>query len=87
MVFKTAQEIFDIKRSWIYNCSEDQIVRTHSDSRQHHKVWCKTNLDKWQWNVKTYVDSYEDEFRFQDEASADLFKQHVKMMWFQSNHW
>jgi ABC-type lipoprotein release transport system permease subunit len=65
----TPQEIFDYKNSWLPGYE----VKVHSDLRDHAKDWCKTNLEKHQYHIKTWTNIYQYSYYFEDLDQAAKF--------------
>lgn len=66
----TPQMISDYKQQWMKN---SHPVRLHSDLDVKGKDWCRKNLDRWQWSMKTWTDVYEHTFHFEDIEDAKAF--------------
>lgn len=66
----TPQQLFAYKKSWQGNSFD---VRIHSDLRGRAKDWCKTMLDRREWDCNQYTDVYEDTFIFEKSLSANAF--------------
>lgn len=66
----TPQEIFDYKKRWRGNAFD---VRIHSDLRRRAQDWCKTMLEKKEWDLHAYTDVYEDTFYFEKSFNANAF--------------
>lgn len=65
-------EIFEYKQRWRRNGGYS--VRLHSDLRGNGKDWCKTQLNREQWDFSQYTDNYEDTFHFEYKQDAASFK-------------
>tara|TARA_X000001316_G_C921635_1_gene36143 strand:- start:1559 stop:1789 length:231 start_codon:yes stop_codon:yes gene_type:complete len=70
----TPIEIFEYKLKW----KPGYTVRLHSDLRREGKEYCKVQMFKQQWDLKTFTDVYEDTFYFQYCQDAKAFKNKFK---------
>lgn len=68
----TPQQITDYKRQW--KMGDHYVVRIHSDLRSVAKEWCK-QLDKHQWDFKSFTNVYEDTFFFEDQNVSQQFEE------------
>lgn len=69
----TPLEIFDYKNMWMHNGG--YRVRIHSDLDLDAKIWCRRNLEQYEWLMRTYSDIYEHTFWFEDQKVSQLFEQ------------
>jgi hypothetical protein len=63
-------DIFEYKNRWKPN---GYSVRLHSDLDWQGKDWCRKNLQRWQWSMTSWTNSYEHTFLFEDEQHAIEF--------------
>lgn len=66
-------EISDYKRKWMITGAYP--VRLHTDLRDHGKDWCKTKLEKEEWDHKKFTGPYEDTYFFEDPIIAQQFEE------------
>ena len=69
----TPIEIFEYKKRW---APRAYTVRLHSDLRSRGKEYCKTQMQKQQWDVNIYTNNYEDTYLFEYKQDADSFISH-----------
>lgn len=72
----TPQEIFEYKQQWMSSGSNNP-VQLHSDLVDTAKTWCRRNLGRHQWSMRTYTDVYEHTFFFEAADAAQNFAAEV----------
>lgn len=72
----TPQEISDYKSIWMK--SGGYSVSIHSDLDVKGKDWCRKNLQRWQWAMKTWTDVHEHTIYFEDKSHAEEFEKQWK---------
>ena len=69
----TPRDIFEYKQRWLRD-GGGYTVRLHSDIRSRGVEYCKTHLEKHQWDFEIYSGVYEDTFYFEHKHHANEFK-------------
>jgi hypothetical protein len=71
----TPQEIFDYKFKWKSNAFG---VPFHSDWETKYTDWCKSEFEKWEWDLIRWSNVYEHIMIFEKKDYADRFKAFIK---------
>ena len=68
----TPTEIAAYKRAWLMD--KCYPVHVHSDREMVCVDWCKTNLNRWEWDMSIQMKIRQHTFYFEKKEHADAFE-------------